>query len=78
MVLGDIIMIGLLDNVQVSVQTMEQAQLRNSDSKFIFKMKGMPQIAGKINTNIVWYRGVRILKLVAKNVKKIQDFFDIQ
>ena len=49
-----------------------------SDSKVIFEMKGMQQIAGKINTNIFQYEIGKILKLVGIMSKEYKTLRDLQ
>ena len=44
--------IDLLDKLKPASEPWQQEQSRISDSKIIFKMKGMQQIAGKTNANI--------------------------
>ena len=74
MVVGAIIVVSLLDNVQASVKPWQKEQPRISDPKIILKMKGIQNIAEKIHANISRSRSGRILKLVAKNVKKYKIF----
>ena len=64
---------------ELASKSWQHEQSRISDSKTIFKMKGMQQIARKRNTNIFRYRSDGILKLVTKNVKKnYKILLDIQ
>ena len=52
MVVVAIKVIGLLDNVQASIQTMATIAVTDQRFKNYLKMKGMQQIEGEINTNI--------------------------
>ena len=60
--------VGRLGNIQARIQTMVSKAVKDQWFKNYFKINGIQQIAGKINTDIFRFRSGKILKLVPKKL----------